>query len=445
MRRSAGVFAKVLAAMLALAILLPVAAVASSPPILMSTDDQNGGNRRIASVWPNGSGFSYLTTDGLSGDPTWSGDGTQIAYRRYENEIWLMRGDGSGKRLLIRWPEHVIALAWSPDGRYLAISDAVEVMTGMSPCRIFRYDLLTGASTQLYKSYPEGFIYDVSWSPDGTKIMFLTEYGDGSSCDILDVASKVITPFGVAGAREATWSWSSGRIAFAKMIAADYSQPGDRLGIFNPTTNSVSYPFQSDTYIGGLTWSPYDDQLAMDYGTGISVINADGSGLSNLPIPSAYSWGPKWRPLLTKAGTVLSSSVAATVGYGKAATFTSVLTDEPGQPIAGVSVVIQGSTNARNWTSVATTTTSATGRVSASVRPTTTTYYRAMFVGKWLVSVLLESSAAREAAGLLEHTQDLVAFGPHVLGVRLLEATTRCRLQAGQGVRLSADVERAVP
>ena len=52
-------------------------------------------------------------------DPSWSPDGTQIAYRSDrgdESEIWVMNADGTGQRRLTAG----LSPAWSPDGSSIA-------------------------------------------------------------------------------------------------------------------------------------------------------------------------------------------------------------------------------------------------------------------------------------------------------------------------------------
>jgi len=63
----------------------------------------------------------------LERDPTWSPDGTRIAFDRYiwdtgETDIFVMGSDGSGKENITNTPLGTLVSAptWSPDGREIA-------------------------------------------------------------------------------------------------------------------------------------------------------------------------------------------------------------------------------------------------------------------------------------------------------------------------------------
>jgi Tol biopolymer transport system component len=58
-------------------------------------------------------------------DPSWSPDGSQIAFRRYTTEgreIWVMNSDGTGRTALTDNPAYDDAPDWSPDGTLIAFA-----------------------------------------------------------------------------------------------------------------------------------------------------------------------------------------------------------------------------------------------------------------------------------------------------------------------------------
>jgi eukaryotic-like serine/threonine-protein kinase len=132
-------------------------------------------------VRPDGSGLRQLTNDPAKDRvPRWSPDGSRILF--YSNRgggkymLWTVRPDGSGQELVAPIPELYSPL-WSPDGRRLAcgFGFAAEVLLDLTrppgervPQRLppIRDDASFGAE---------------SWSPDGARLAGTAQLKGGSS------------------------------------------------------------------------------------------------------------------------------------------------------------------------------------------------------------------------------------------------------------------------
>src|SRR5262245_19152914 len=97
----------------------------------------------------------------------YSPDGSLIAVNGY-HEVLLHKADGSGLAgRLIGLSERIQAVAFSPDGKKLAVA-------GGAPARFGEVQVWDVAKKKLDFSVSVTFdtVYGVSWSPDGTKIAF---------------------------------------------------------------------------------------------------------------------------------------------------------------------------------------------------------------------------------------------------------------------------------
>ncbi len=97
----------------------------------------------------------------------YSPDGKLLAVSGY-HEVLLHKPDGSGIiARLVGLSERVQSLAFSPDGKWLAVS-------GGDPGRLGEVQIWQVAKRKLKLSLPVTYdtVYGISWSPDGKKVAF---------------------------------------------------------------------------------------------------------------------------------------------------------------------------------------------------------------------------------------------------------------------------------
>jgi TolB protein len=180
-----------------------------------------------------------LTADaGINEDwqPSWSPDGTTIAYDRFERcfrctGVWVMNADGSSEREVVQEGRRP---TWSPDGRTLALSLASALVidpsgevvlpgggayTAWSPRGAYvatddrglrLYNVATGASRVI----THAIVAKPAWSLDGTKIA-----GESDGLHVTIVRAKdgtLVKRFAASNTGGGGPSWSpAGLVAFA--------------------------------------------------------------------------------------------------------------------------------------------------------------------------------------------------------------------------------------
>lgn len=162
------------------------------------------GHTNIWVMNADGSGLRNLTpgpeTTGLANggiSPTWSPDGTRIAYTH--GAIWVMSAaDGGGKIPLMDAPETAGLPAWSPLGNKIAYTDDADVWT-MNPDGSGRAIVADTAAAEKASD----------WSPDGTKLAY-ERVGEIWSMNA-DGTGQVR----LAGGVTAAYSPDGGKIAFS--------------------------------------------------------------------------------------------------------------------------------------------------------------------------------------------------------------------------------------
>jgi Tol biopolymer transport system component len=207
-------------------------------------------NPQIVTLNLDGTGLSFLITDGDSINPSWSPDGSKIAFDRgfLYRDIYTMNADGTGATQVTTDPTVDVDPAWSPDGTKIVF------VRSMSPA--FGGDLYTT-------------------NVDGSATTKLTD-----------------------GASQPVWSPAGDLIAFKSFASG-------QIDVVAPNGTG-----RRPVILGNSPdWSPDGHRIAFESGQEIYTVNVDGSGsvqLTNDPDPgpsmTVSNEDPVWSPDGTRIG-----------------------------------------------------------------------------------------------------------------------------------------------
>ena len=152
----------------------------------------------------------------------------------------------------------------------------------------------------------------LSWSPDGTRLAFIAQPGGevaGMTVSILDLDTGDVTRLPGADGyvwQQIAWSPDGSQIA----LAGELPKPDRAYGIYLlPLDGGALTPLTTDlNWTEFMDWSPDGTQLAFsvrtspwtadrgDYQWDVAVINADGSGFTQLTDRPGWDNFPVWSP-----------------------------------------------------------------------------------------------------------------------------------------------------
>jgi Tol biopolymer transport system component len=249
------------------AVIIPATCEAGPAGKIAFSSDRDG-NREIYVMNADGSCQTNVTNGPGDDDfGAWSPDGSRIVFTSDRDggdgkrEVYVVNGDGSGQTRLSNNPcgENDV-LAWSPDGSRLAFSSGLHAKFGSNPT-------VTPAAGDCVWT-----IYVVN--ADGSGLTNLASDRDGNE------------EFGA-------WSPDGSRIAFISSRAGNwdvYVVNADGSGLTNLSNRPADDFLRNNPGANGTAWSEDSSRVRFisirdDGNRDLYVVNADGTGLTNLGYP----------------------------------------------------------------------------------------------------------------------------------------------------------------
>jgi Tol biopolymer transport system component len=277
------------------ALAMPSAAEATFP----------GANGKIAfsSTRPDGGGVYVMNPDGsgqtlvaASGDlPAWSTNGTRLAYSRTSDDsISIASPDGSNVRDLCRgcFNGGPVGLGWSPDGTRIVYSDIVIFSEEPDNAELFTIGTDNSQVSQLTSTTSDIEVFP-DWSPNGSKIA-LSKNGFLATINP-DGGGEVLLQGNPAGSAP-SWSPDGTRLAYSA-----FDGTGAAIFVINADGSGATQLTESGAFDRSPAWSPDGTKIAFssdrDGNDEIYVMNADGTAETRLTNAPGFDSKPDWQPL----------------------------------------------------------------------------------------------------------------------------------------------------
>jgi len=270
------------------------------------------GAEGIYIVNADGTGLRRVTTEPAADfDPTWSPDGTRIAYRHQtagpsSSEIYVIGADGSNPHDVSHnegdnadWGP-----AWSPDGSTIAWN-----MQRAGPSSPFVLGLVDPDGDHLRTIEPGVWVEYPAWSPDGRRIAMMSQTPEGTeNYEVVVMNADGTGPVRLTNSPGPdgwpAWSPGGSLIAFASVRddcrfsrAPDCLSTGDIGPFYTLWVMNADGGDQhrvSRRFVQIPAWSPDGRYLVFGTRSGLGILSADGSAYAEISLGLTEPSFPDW-------------------------------------------------------------------------------------------------------------------------------------------------------